>query len=63
MSQALCNAGDVALSGGCSLNGSSQRMYEFGVFYADASARWGHYCSILGTSGTVQSWAICLESQ
>lgn len=62
VSRALCDEGDVAISGGCSYNGSSQRPYEFGVFYADGPGRWGYYCSNLGASGTVASWAICLES-
>lgn len=61
VSRALCDVGDVALSGGCSYTGSSQRPYEFGVFLLEDVQRWGYYCSNLGTSGAVSAWAICLE--
>lgn len=61
VSNALCAPGDLALSGGCSYSGSSQRPWEFGTTYTANNDTWGYTCSNLGTSGTVVAYVFCID--
>jgi hypothetical protein len=66
-SEALCQPGDVVLTGGCKFTGnaagnnSNVKVYNFGAF-KNAAGTWGYSCTGTNVSATyVIADAVCLD--